>query len=450
MNIILNFINAKQAVSIKLIVVVLFAYLISCSEGDLDIGQDFIDYSSYTALIDSVSIQLSTIKDDSVSTSAPKNALIGHYQHPLLGNQECRSFLPINAPTNYTWEDKEVLDSISLILRPSSYFLGDTSESMTINVHLLNESIEVNDDDYLSNNSSFEVIEDAPLGSYTFKPKPNSGERIEINLNTDFAERIIEFIQEYKNDDEKADLFRETFYGLRLSSTQSASNGVIGISTSDSIPYLRLYSHVVGLEKVSKYRDIELNNSSTSFNQIINYNQDNVYNQISTSKQKLVENESEGLSILQAGSGYKIRIDFPYLNNLLELKQLGHVIKAELHLIPDMTLQSWQDLPGTIYLSELDKNNVFQSYIVTSNNDAITPILYTDQLYDENSYYVCDISDYINALLSLDMIDTGYGLCMTLPVEDLSSSLDGLILKGNKSDGFSSKLHLYYYYYDKK
>ena len=68
-----------------------------------------------------------------------------------------------------------VFDSLVVVMHYDTFYLGDTTRSITLGVHQVTEPIELNESDYLTNNSAFETAA-VPLGSRTFRPEPNSNE----------------------------------------------------------------------------------------------------------------------------------------------------------------------------------------------------------------------------------------------------------------------------------
>ncbi|MCU4177063.1 hypothetical protein [Carboxylicivirga sp. N1Y90] len=420
----------------------------SCTKGSLNPGKVFVSSSTYTTLIDSVTVQFSTIKLDSFVTSSASSALIGHHEHALLGSQEVKSYFPLVAPSSFDWDDEEVLDSIVLRLVPNGYYLGDTTELFDLEVYPLFEEIETSDDGYLYNLHSFQYDESNSLGKKQFRPKPGKGSAIEVRLKDEFAREIVDFMQAYENHVDKITLFKERFNGVVLNCDRNTTNSVLGITLADSVPHVRLYSHKVSLEKETIIRDLNLEVSSRNFNQFINHDSDNDYSTIASGQDKLVETASNGLLALQAGSGYEIRVDFPYLNNLLEIKQLGHEVKAELHIRPNSKLSPWSELPDLVYISELDRINANRNPLLTSEETALSGTLYLDKVYNEETFYVFDVSDYLNYRLTESIVDTEKGLVFSLPSDDLVNSFASLIVNGSSFSNNASQLYIYYYYYD--
>jgi len=426
----------------------IFISITSCQKGELSLSDNSINTNTYTALIDTVSLQFSTIKADSIKTSSTANGLVGYYHHPLMGGQEAKTYFSLNPPNNFVWDKtKEVFDSLVIVLRSNTYSIGDTAFDALIKVNPLSEDIDVNDDGNLYNTSSFSS-EDENIGQKQFRPFPKRREDLEIRLNDKFALDIIDFLNTYENHDDKNTLFKDKFKGFVINCDTSITRTALGFTVSDTTSYLRLYSHITGLEKEEKTKDFSLASGSTHFNQLSSSNMAVIYNQISNGKEILKEQHSNGIALLQSGTGLKIRIDFPSLNNLLELKAKGHIVKAEIRLKPDMGIMQPADLPANVYIGDIYIANDIWGYLTDSNNNPVPSYLNIDYLYHEDIYYAFDLTNYINTRLTEEVIDSERGLVITLPDTNMGSSYTWLAINGQSEKNNQSQLLLYYYYYD--
>lgn len=429
------------------------AYLIisiwfsSCQEGELDMDDSYVYTSTYTALIDTVTLQLSTIVD-TVVTSNTSNALVGYYQHPVMGGQAALSYFSLNMPSDFTWDtDEEVFDSLTLILRPNAYSIGDTMVDASFSIHELMETIELDDDDNsLYNTNSFQY-KSTPVGSQNFRPYPQEKEEVEIRLNDSYALRIIEFLNEYENHVDKSSLFEDEYKGLVVKCDTNTTRAAIGFQVSDTTSYLRLYSHTVDLEKREKEQTLSLK-SPLHFNEIYANNKDIIYNKLEDKKGNLPEQKTNGMVMLQSGLGYRFRVDFPALNNLLELEVKGHIVKAELRIYPDMNIMKSGDLPSSLNIGDIYRANEVWGSLSDANGNPLTSRLILDNIYHEDTYYSFDLTNYINSRMQEPIVDTDRGLFITLPNTNMGSSLMWLAANGHTVTKNNSKLLLYYYYYD--
>jgi hypothetical protein len=426
----------------------LVAGFISCQEGELDLGDDFISFPTYTALIDTVTIQLSTFKEDSVITSGTGNALIGYCHHPIMGGQEAKAYFSLNYPTDYSWDnDKQVFDSLVMILRTNTYSIGDTTLNASFSAHRLNQQITTNTDGKLYNTSAFSHNPIA-LAQKTFRPYPKHDKRLTMRMDDDFALEMIEFFKTYDNHTDKKNLFNEQFNGFVIQCDTNLTRAAIGFEVNDTACCLRMYSHTTGLEQKNIVDDFSLGSTTYQFNQLTSHNASVIFNQLSSKKELIKEQNSGHIALLQSGSGFKFRIDFPTLNNLLELKNKGYIIKAELRLKPDKSIMRTSDLPSTIYIGDIYRANEIWGYLTDSDGNALTSNLYIDRVYHENTYYSFDLTSYINTRLQEEVVDINQGLAIYLPDADMGSSFNWLAINGQTASSNASQLLLYYYYYD--
>lgn len=420
-----------------------------CSDGALDLGDNFISTPTYTALIDSVSISLSTIRADSVVTSGTETGLVGYYQHPALGGQEAVSYFSISPSENFTWDTKkEVFDSITFVVHPSGYSIGDTSSTFHLNVHQLIEEIEKHDDGKLYNVSHFGYDENKVLGKRSFKPFPNRKKKLEVKLDDALGQSIIDFMVTKKDQSDKATLFRETYKGFALTCDTNLTRSVLGFSATDELASIRLYSHQVGLEKEEEERNFSLESSTKQFTQFITHNKNTIYSTLENGKEKLNESATNASSLLQSGSGYMVRVDFPYLNNLLEIKAEGRIVKAELIVRPLIGTFKHYELPPTLYMAEVNKVNNIERYFSDSDGNPIAGTLVIDNMYNETTYYKYDVTSYLNYRITEPIIDPDKGLLIVLPDDMNNKSLNHVTFGGHTNVQSQSELHIYYYYYD--
>ncbi|WP_430810083.1 MULTISPECIES: DUF4270 family protein [unclassified Carboxylicivirga] len=420
----------------------------ACQRGALDLGDDFINFPTYTALIDTVTVQLSTIRADSIATSGTEKALIGYYKHPLLGGQAAQSYFAISYPTDFSWnQDHQIFDSLVVMLEPDSYWVGDTCTDAQFQVHRLLEEIAVNEDGNLYNYSSFEY-DTTPLAQQCFQPYPQKQEPLAMRLNDGFAYELIEFLTKYENHVDRTSLFSEVFKGLTIKCDTNITRSVLSFNVSDSSCYMRLYSHITGLEQENVSYDFLLSDQQSQFNQLRTISPSGTFQQIKNSKSILKAQESEHRALLQAGIGYKIRIDFPCLNNLLELKSKGYIVNAELRLKPDMQLMQAADLPPHVYAGEIYRANEIWGYLSDTNGNILSSSLVMDPMYHEDTYYAFNLSTYLSNRLNEAVVDTDLGLVITLPDDNMGCSFNWLAINGQSSPLHQSKLLLYYYYYD--
>jgi hypothetical protein len=221
----------------------------------------------------------------------------------------------------------------------------------------------------------------------------------------------------------------------------------MGFETSESIPVMRMYYHYFDFQNVSKYMDFPINNRS-----LLQFNQFNLDNPTVTlpshQEEKLSSRQTGNKSYVQAGTGIVTRLEFPYLRNIRELHENLQVLKAELVVEPVRNTYKSVKLPERTSLYITDNVNRFGNPIRTPiTNDIVIGDLVIDEVYQEETSYTYDITDFINAKL-IEPTDDVPALLLTISTEELYKTVDRLILGNQDHPDNNIKLKIYYMSYE--
>ncbi|PRZ01727.1 uncharacterized protein DUF4270 [Marinilabilia salmonicolor] len=418
----------------------------SCSEGDLSIGDDFVDTETYTAITDTFSLNLSTFRMDSVETSGTGIALCGYSE---IHETKSTSYFNIEL-TSDNINKGEKYDSLCLVLQHSGYYLGDTTQLFGVSVHLLQEEITANDAGTLCADNFFHYAK-GPVGQVTYYPEPNTTEEKELLIRIDdsFGQMLLDTLQ--SNTSLTAVDFEGILHGLALVPDSTISNAVLGFEAEEGSINLRLYTHKVDLEKTELTHDFPLAETTLQFNNIVSISDKEALRSLTSYKQKVPESQLNQSAILQGGTGFFARIDLPGLPSMKALKQQGQIVKATLQVGVKAESHQTQTPPTTLYLLEADKINQLSSYIVNSSGNTVTGTLSkSTSLYEESYTYTFDITYFLNALINEEVTTEGTGIVLALPEEDLQSSVDRVKFKGYTDPSAETRLNVFYYNYDKE
>jgi hypothetical protein len=437
----------KKSLTHSLLQILLFMgipLVYSCSEGDLSIGDDFVNTDTYTAITDTFSLNLSTFRMDSVETSGTGTALCGYSK---TNETRAISFFKI-ALTADNITKKEKFDSLCLVLNHSGYYLGDTCQLFGLGVHLLNEEITTNSSGTICAGDNFNYS-DGDVGSYRYFPEPKTGEALTIRLSDSLGLRLLDTLQ--TNSSLSSSGFESIIRGFALVPDASISDAIVGYSASESSINLRLYTHKVELEETKLTHDFPLTSKSLQFNHIETLTTNESLQSLTSYKQKIPESKLNHSAILQGGTGFFTRIDITGLTSLKALQKKGQIVKATLQLGVKTDQKLTKAPPSTLYLLEADKINQFSSYIVNSNSNPVSGSLSkSSSLYEENYSYTFDITYFLNALINEEVTTDGTGIVLALPEEDLQGSVNKVIFKGYTDSSAETKLNIFYYNYDKE
>lgn len=374
---------------------ILCAGLASCYDEDNTYGNGLVDSVFRNISVDSSTVVVTSVLIDSLETSGKYIALIGQYTHPLWGTVSASSYLPYAFPSYGTDADETVrLDSLVLQLTYNGHFLGDTTLQQRFSVHRLQEKVVLNDNGYLYNNSR--VAYDAePLAVCSFRPKPGTGDRLDIRLPDELGQ---DFLTRFHNRDlsVSADCFEEYFKGLVLVPDQQVSRSLLSFLVADTMSTLVLHYHIVN-EQENEQTLVFSPNTSTQFNQI---DHDRSGTLLEPYPAKQVEISSAALNnrgFLFAALGWYTRLEFPYLNNLMLQGEMTQIETAVLKIYPEPgTYSDFNALPDSIFLYIADENNVVTDAVTDYLGEQVQGgVLVKDEVFRENTYYYFDVSQFM-------------------------------------------------------
>lgn len=194
-----------------------------CTSQYMEIGNNWISTNERVVMIDTCSVDISSIRIDSVQTSGGNAVYAGCRESPYWGRTDISSYLTFKATEDYEdsstpeYEERIIFDSLTLYMVPDSTFCGDTLLPMTYQVYRLSETVEPDDDNVLYSHHEFSFNPD-PVAEKTFYPHPFRGRAVEIRLSDELGEEMLEKIVDGDEEMTDDDSFREYFNGLLLKS----------------------------------------------------------------------------------------------------------------------------------------------------------------------------------------------------------------------------------------
>ena len=418
-----------------------------CDIGTFELGQDYVESNTYVELIDTVTIELSTFRFDSIQTSGSGVAWVGSAVIPEVGTMRSESFYKVQIASGISWNKKEVYDSICISLKHSGSYLGDTLQPYTLTVNQVTQTISGNDNGSIYNNRPT-LFDPQPLGSYRYTPRPIEKPKITFRLNDDFGLGILNFCKENYQNSDASTLFANYLKGIRLG-TSGDSHAMMAFAAQDSTMMITLYSHLPSIEDESLTREISLSESTLQYNYMQTNGLEHQFGSLTDYKQMLPSKTSDNMALMHEGNGYYMRVDFPYINELMDANQKGYIVKAELQLYPVEGTYELAKLPSSIYLHEIQKVNVWGSSLTTSDQTQVTGTLYSDPLFNEDIFYSIDITQYLTSRLAESIVNTNNGLTFTWSSARNSNYVEALLFGGSGNKTSRSRLKIYYYYYDK-
>jgi hypothetical protein len=410
----------------------------ACTENPMEFtsGDKFIESQTSLNLIDTFSVNLSTVILDNVTTSGTGSMLIGNYRDNAFGKTRTNSYFQIGIPESFQIEDNDTYDSLVLVIKYNAYYFGDTTKIQRIFVHQLNENIELSDNGVITSGTTFNYNPN-PIGSIIFTPKPNSEDTLFIKISNIVG---IDLFTKLKNESEiimDNGSFINYFHGLVLISDITSEGSIIGFDASKENVELILFTSREGeANKIIIYNVFPLEDSTKQFNNIIHDFSSTPLSPLVKQRIALSNSKTGGVSFLQGGIGLAIRVDIPSLSEVL-LFNRGLITKAQLSIYPQQNSYDSFDLPPNLIIYSTDKLNEMNS---TYSSSTLT----VDKLYQEETNYSFDVTEHLRDELADSYVDPENGLLITLSNDVLNTTFYRSIINAKNR---KPKLKIYYLSY---
>lgn len=381
--------------SFSFLIILSVGLLSSCYDANNTYGENLVNSSFRNITTDTITVTVTAVFLDSLETSAKNVVLVGQYTHPVWGKITASSYIPYTRPTFGTdIEETVILDSLVLSLYYNGSYVGDTMPPQQLSVHRLLEKVALNDNGYLYSNSSF-PYDSEPLGSCTFRPKPGRGDKLTIRLSDRLGQDLLTRLHT-SDESVSSDRFEDYFKGIVLVPEMSVSRSLLSFSVSDTMSALVLHYHVVS-EQDEEQTVIFAPNTDTQFNHI---DHDRTGTLMEPYPVKHVEIPSVSLDnrgLLFSGIGWYSRLEFPFLNTIMQQGERVEIQSAYLKIYPEQqTYSSFNALPDSIFLYIADQNNVVTDAVTDYLGTQVQGgVLVKDDTFDEKTYYYFDVSQFM-------------------------------------------------------
>lgn len=432
---------------IGLLAIVLLMVMACNEDGlttDFVAGDVFTDSNIRVVLVDTSTVETSTMKFDSIITSQATRMLVGKYTDPVFGTVQSSSYAQL-LPSSYTIDAEAEYDSIVFYLNYDEYYYNDTLQQNSIHIKKLNEQLKPADDTSFYNTSTISY-EDDDLGFISFAPRPLQTDSLEIKIDDDFGIALFENLQDKTITD--SDEFTEYLKGIVFKPDEADDGSVLGFSITSSL--MRLYfSTSVEDERIQEYLDFTINTSTTPmpfYNQITAEDANTYIESLIDQEINLESSQSENQSYIQSGIGIATRIQFPHIKSIYDIPGSGTILDAVLKIKPaEGSYDDQLPLRDNISVYLVDQNNDLTGQLFTSDGSAIQATLNTDDEEFNDIYYEVYLGSYIEELLQAER-ETNEALIL-LP-SDYSATVDRFVLNGNNSADYQTTLELTYAIYD--
>lgn len=417
----------------------------SCTKVDVEFGNERTEDDPNIVYVDDYPVDIATYKIDSFRTSSNNIFTIGHHKDSAFGTITAGSYTEINLPAENPVENKSVsFDSIVLMIKPNGNYYGDTLNPLKINVHRLTEKIENEDISYLNyfNPGSFQY-DPVPLGQTTLSVKPLKGGTLNIRLSDIFGQELLQKFKTNALEIREPSDFVNYFKGLYFGTDSAFTKSIYYFGLDSTNVVMRLHYKLNGTIIEEKHFDFQIN-SNKQFNSIRYHHSGTNLSSFTPFKTQLKKSNLTGhKAYLNSNMGSYIKISFPTILNIKELKPYLKIVKAELVIKPSPgTYRYPYKLPPSLLLYKTDENNglnFLQTDYTTGQN--LTGNLYIDRIFGEDTKYTYDISGFINDLIQEGQFSNS-ALMLTSPIGASDEQLDRLVINDQTLNN-SIQLKLY-------
>ncbi len=441
--------------------------LASCSVSELEdfvVGDNFISDDSGIMMIDSMKVNTSTVKFDSIPTNSTGRLLVGSNYNELSGYKSSASFFEVSFTQEISFTTF-VYDSLCVVLGYDGYYSGDTTATQTISLHQLKERMELQSSSELYSISKF-AYNDTPLGSVTLQPKPNSKKNLSFRLSDQLGNRLAEMIKAKKDTLRNEELFKNFFKGLVLKTEGNVKGAAIGFSAASSsssdtettttttkstvsAPEIRLYYHLKpNPDNLSGlYYKLEFSSSGIYFTQVSEDMTGSPLENITSTENEISSSLSGNQVLIQSGSQMFAKVNIPYVDNLLMIGKNSGLVSAQLTLYPVKgTYGKTSDLPDSLYVYSSDRKNKLTGQLtIPGTSNGVYARLKIVKDVEETVSYQADVTTFIDTELK-EALETNRSVIIGFGTTESAKSLEHVIIGGTNSGKYAPQVKVYYYH----
>lgn len=420
---------------------------ISCVDSDSSIGDNLVSSRFTNVYTDTCTVRMSTVRLDSVPTSGTQVALVGQYNDPWFGTLSASSFIAYHANSITINEDAAyVFDSMTLTLDHSGAYWGDTLTRLKFSVHELSRPIELDENDQCYNvtHTSYHA---SPLLRAEVHYNTGEHRKVELRLPDEMGERWFRKLLDREDDSfQEVESFQNYFNGIALI-PDPANNLITSFGVTDSSLLINLYYHTQ-TNTTTESRLLFSPSTTLHYNRCVHRKEATPLALLDSCKE-VTSAQTDQKAYLSGLPGFYTKIEFPYLNNLLETGEKVVITSASLLLYPEPG--SYGDktpLTSELSLFVADENNITQSEVTDLYGVEVqTGNLTLDDYYGRDTYYSFDMTNFLT-----DQIGK-FGkykqhLQLILSSDTISKCYNTVILRDHPQADLSTRLAVQYQIYN--
>lgn len=433
----------KQTFTLPILTIILLCFCVAaCSkdEENFPVGEDWINLDTNVYFIDTLTLNTSTFKFDSIIVSGTERLLVGAYNDPVFGTVKSKSYIQLDN-TEYSLDSDAVYDSIAVILKYDDYFYNDTIPQQTFNIYKVTEDIEYQEDAESYYNTSTFKIDSTILGTKTFIAKPKKEDSLHIRISDNFGKEL--FNQILNNTINNSDDFQQAYKGILIDADINNS-AMLGFLKSSVV---RVYYTVDDeLEADESAFDLTFN-STNSFHNVSSNKTGTAFENLTSQTTYLESSKTNENTFTQGGTGIATRIDIPNLETLYDIPGTGAIANANIKLSIKQNSNT-KNLYTTDSLSVyiIDKKANLISTLTDSQGATVLGTIIDEDTEFNITTYNIPVKYFLNLKLTNNNSDN---LFLAVYPKDFTQSVNRYVFYGNNStDNLKSKLEITYASYD--
>ncbi len=414
-----------------------------------EIGLGFIPNDNGFYFSDTVTVSTSTVTLDSLPTSGTGIILVGEYTDLELGQVSAKSYFQVGLSSTeglssalLTNDQESVFDSLALVMHFTGYSYGDTTKAQTLNVQRIIQTFEPPSGSVFHNSSQL-AVEEEPLASITFVPRPNQFDSIIMRLPDALGQEFFDLAMSSASEMSSQADFLEYFKGLAIVADRNGGGSVLGFDATGTSIFMRLYYHDHDEMVAYKSYTFPLINEQHQFNYLQGDRSNTTLSVLQTQRESLSAAETGEQSFVQAGTGVMTKIEFPYLANLTQTEGF-FIINAELEIRPVQDSYSqWHYLPDSLILYQTDEFNTIGEPVPIDFSGSVQYAgLNLDEELNLDTYYSFSLTEYLENEVFQSAIQ--HGLLLATPPGNYTTTVDRLYVGSNRNQENLTRLKLNY------
>ena len=402
-------------------------------------------------LVDTATVQVSTVFVDSTSTAATGYLMVGSYNDDYLGTISSRAYLQVTPPPSLPVLDPRIdtYDSIGMVMffKPGNPYYGDTTQYQYYMVNQVDTLWQLSPFQH-GWFSSYTLPLGPMLGESSVRIEPNrpitdaantsqgAGDTVRIRMDDNLGQTIYNMVYNKSDTVVKSNEWLTWFNGLCISPDPSKGVANIIAGFKDSC-LMRIYYRENAEISSEKYIDFTLTNKSFQFNNVTaNRTGKPINNLILPTQNPQIPPATPSTQIGNAGyvqtiGGLNVKLTFPYLSSIALRRDFIGLLRAQLSVrpVPGSFSQIWR-LPPAIGIYNTDLNDLIGTPVPAAGAaGAQTGAPIIDYFNPLNTVYTYDVTTFVGSQLTNPSPGAAQtGLMLSIPAPANVAAFQRLIL----------------------